>query len=410
MTTERNIPVLYLVIPCYNEEAVLPETTKRLTEKMHTMIRAEQVDPESRILYVDDGSKDKTWAIISEYAEAIPYVDGVKLAHNRGHQNALLAGLMTAMPLCDCAISMDADLQDDINVIDRFVEKYMEGCDVVYGVRNKRETDTFFKRTTAEGFYKFMKILGVDVVFNHADYRLMSRRALEGLSEYKEVNLFLRGIVPLIGFKSDYVYYDRAERFAGESKYPLKKMISFALDGITSFSVKPLKLISNLGILISVLSIFGLLYALISHLCGVTVAGWTAIVASIWLLGGLQMLCLGVVGGYIGKAGVLYCGKGGNGYGTHHGQSCQQRSQFLELFHGLDPPFLFFISSVPCRETGNGCPFCCLSSRSIRPLQCARTVVRNLPAFPKPPVGVLRQVLLLLRRPLEVQRKGEEAS
>ena len=267
MTTERNIPVLYLVIPCYNEEAVLPETTKRLTEKMHTMIRAEQVDPESRILYVDDGSKDKTWAIISEYAEAIPYVDGVKLAHNRGHQNALLAGLMTAMPLCDCAISMDADLQDDINVIDRFVEKYMEGCDVVYGVRNKRETDTFFKRTTAEGFYKFMKILGVDVVFNHADYRLMSRRALEGLSEYKEVNLFLRGIVPLIGFKSDYVYYDRAERFAGESKYPLKKMISFALDGITSFSVKPLKLISNLGILISVLSIFGLLYALISHLC-----------------------------------------------------------------------------------------------------------------------------------------------
>ena len=301
MTTERNIPVLYLVIPCYNEEAVLPETTKRLTEKMHTMIRAEQVDPESRILYVDDGSKDKTWAIISEYAEAIPYVDGVKLAHNRGHQNALLAGLMTAMPLCDCAISMDADLQDDINVIDRFVEKYMEGCDVVYGVRNKRETDTFFKRTTAEGFYKFMKILGVDVVFNHADYRLMSRRALEGLSEYKEVNLFLRGIVPLIGCKSDYVYYDRAERFAGESKYPLKKMISFALDGITSFSVKPLKLISNLGILISVLSIFGLLYALISHLCGVTVAGWTAIVASIWLLGGLQMLCLGVVGGYIGK-------------------------------------------------------------------------------------------------------------
>ena len=301
MTTERNIPVLYLVIPCYNEEAVLPETTKRLTEKMHTMIRAEQVDPESRILYVDDGSKDKTWAIISEYAEAIPYVDGVKLAHNRGHQNALLAGLMTAMPLCDCAISMDADLQDDINVIDRFVEKYMEGCDVVYGVRNKRETDTFFKRTTAEGFYKFMKILGVDVVFNHADYRLMSRRALEGLSEYKEVNLFLRGIVPQIGYKWTTVTYERAERFAGESKYPLKKMISFALDGITSFSVKPLKLISNLGILISVLSIFGLLYALISHLCGVTVAGWTAIVASIWLLGGLQMLCLGVVGGYIGK-------------------------------------------------------------------------------------------------------------
>ena len=301
MTDERTLPVLYLVIPCYNEEEVLPETTKRLTEKLHGMVREQVVHADSRILYVDDGSRDKTWALIEEYSAAIPHVDGVKLAHNRGHQNALLAGLMTAMPLCDCAISMDADLQDDTDAVDRFVEKYKEGCDVVYGVRNNRDTDTFFKRTTAEGFYKFMKLLGVDVVFNHADYRLMSRRALEGLSEYKEVNLFLRGIVPLIGFKSDYVYYDRAERFAGESKYPLKKMISFALDGISSFSVKPLKLISNLGILISVLSVFGLLYALISHLCGVTVAGWTAIVCSIWLLGGLQMLCLGVVGGYIGK-------------------------------------------------------------------------------------------------------------
>ena len=301
MCENRELPVLYLVIPCYNEEEVLPETTKRLTEKMHGMVREEIVHPNSRILYVDDGSRDKTWALIEEYSAAVPYVDGVKLAHNRGHQNALLAGLMTAMPLCDCAISMDADLQDDTDAVDRFVEKYKDGCDVVYGVRNKRETDTFFKRTTAEGFYKFMKLLGVDVVFNHADYRLMSRRALEGLAEYKEVNLFLRGIVPLIGFRSDYVYYDRAERFAGESKYPLKKMISFALDGISSFSVKPLKMISNFGILISALSVFGLLYALISHLCGVTVAGWTAIVCSIWLLGGLQMLCLGVVGGYIGK-------------------------------------------------------------------------------------------------------------
>lgn len=301
MIDEKKVPVLYLVIPCYNEEAVLPETTKRLTEKLHDMIKADQVDADSRILYVDDGSRDQTWSLIEDYSQAIPYVDGVKLAHNRGHQNALLAGLMTAMPLCDCAISMDADLQDDTDAIDRFVAKYMEGCDVVYGVRNKRDKDTVFKRTTAEGYYKFLKFLGVDIVFNHADYRLMSRRALEGLSEYKEVNLFLRGIVPLIGFKSDYVYYDRAERFAGESKYPLKKMISFAVDGITSFSVKPLKLISNLGILISILSVFGLLYALISHFCGLTIAGWTAIVASIWLLGGLQMLCLGVVGTYIGK-------------------------------------------------------------------------------------------------------------
>ena len=294
-------PTVYFVIPCYNEEAVLPETCSRLTEKLDSMREKALIGPGSRILFVDDGSKDKTGELIAQYNRENPWVEGVKLAHNRGHQNALLCGLMTAMPLCDCAISMDADLQDDIDALDQFVTKFREGCDVVYGVRNKRETDTWFKRTTAEGFYKVMKTLGVDVVFNHADYRLMSKRALEGLSEYQEVNLFLRGIVPLIGYRSDYVYYDRHERFAGESKYPLKKMLSFALDGITSFSVKPLKLISNLGILISALSVFGLLYALISYFAGVTVSGWTAIVCSIWLLGGLQMLCLGVVGGYIGK-------------------------------------------------------------------------------------------------------------
>lgn len=294
-------PTVYFVIPCYNEEAVLPETCHRLTEKLESMLGKKLIGKESRILFVDDGSKDKTWELIAQYNRENPWVEGVKLAHNRGHQNALLCGLMTAMSQCDAAISMDADLQDDIDALDQFVTKFQDGCDVVYGVRNKRDTDTWFKRTTAEGFYKVMKLLGVDVVFNHADYRLMSKRALEGLSEYKEVNLFLRGIVPLIGYRSDYVYYDRHERFAGESKYPLKKMLSFALDGITSFSVKPLKLISNLGILISVLSIFGLLYALISYFAGVTVSGWTAIVCSIWLLGGLQMLCLGVVGGYIGK-------------------------------------------------------------------------------------------------------------
>lgn len=297
----KNPPIVYFVIPCYNEEPVLPETVKRLTEKLDAMREKGLAGEKSRMLFVDDGSKDKTWQLISEFHEGNPYVEGVKLAHNRGHQNALLAGLMTAMKSCDCAISLDADLQDDTDVLDQFVEKYKDGCDVVYGVRNKRDTDTAFKRTTAEGFYKVMKLLGVDVVFNHADYRLMSRRALEGLSEYREVNLFLRGIVPLIGYRSDYVYYDRHERFAGESKYPLKKMISFALDGITSFSVKPLKLISHLGILISVLSVFGLLYALISYFAGRAVSGWTAIVCSIWLLGGLQMLCLGVVGGYIGK-------------------------------------------------------------------------------------------------------------
>ena len=294
-------PTVYFVIPCYNEEAVLPETVKRLTEKLQSMASQGLAGEKSRMLLVDDGSKDKTWQLISQYNRENPYVEGVKLAHNRGHQNALLCGLMTAKDRCDCAISLDADLQDDTDALDQFVQKYLEGCDVVYGVRNKRDTDTWFKRTTAEGFYKVMKLLGVDIVFNHADYRLMSKRALEALAEYREVNLFLRGIVPLIGYRSDYVYYDRHERFAGESKYPLKKMISFALDGITSFSVKPLKLISNLGILISVLSIFGLLYALISYFAGVAVSGWTAIVCSIWLLGGLQMLCLGVVGGYIGK-------------------------------------------------------------------------------------------------------------
>ena len=294
-------PTVYFVIPCYNEEEVLSETVKRLSDKLARMREKGLANTASRMLLVDDGSKDKTWELIENFHRENPDVEGVKLAHNRGHQNALLCGLMTALPRCDCAISLDADLQDDIEVLDQFVEKYLDGCDVVYGVRNKRDTDTFFKRATAEGFYKIMKLLGADVVFNHADYRLMSRRALEGLAEYKEVNLFLRGIVPLIGYRSDYVYYDRHERFAGESKYPLKKMISFALDGITSFSVKPLKLISNLGILISILSVAGLLYALISYFCGVAVAGWTAIVASIWLLGGLQMLCLGVVGGYIGK-------------------------------------------------------------------------------------------------------------
>ena len=294
-------PTIYFVIPCYNEEAVLPETSHRLTRKLEAMRANGLIGETSRILFVDDGSKDKTWELISQYNRENPWVEGVKLAHNRGHQNALLCGLMTAMDRCDAAISMDADLQDDIDALDQFVTKFREGCDVVYGVRNKRDTDTWFKRTTAEGFYKVMKLLGVDVVFNHADYRLMSKRALEGLSEYREVNLFLRGIVPLIGYRSDYVYYDRHERFAGESKYPLKKMLSFALDGITSFSVKPLKLISNLGVLISLLSIFGLLYALISYFAGVAVSGWTAIVCSIWLLGGLQMLCLGVVGGYIGK-------------------------------------------------------------------------------------------------------------
>ena len=292
---------VYFVIPCYNEEAVLPETVKKLTAQLQSMVQEGRADEKSRMLFVDDGSKDRTWELIEQFHSENQFVNGLKLAHNRGHQNALLAGLMTAKEEADCAISLDADLQDDVSVLPQFVQKFQDGCDVVYGVRNKRETDTWFKRTTAEGFYKVMAKLGVDIVFNHADYRLMSKCALDALSEYKEVNLFLRGIVPLIGYRSDYVYYNRHERFAGESKYPLKKMISFAMDGITSFSVKPLKIISNIGIFVALISIIGLLYALISHFLGNTVSGWTAIVCSIWLLGGVQMLCLGVVGEYIGK-------------------------------------------------------------------------------------------------------------
>ena len=296
------MPTVYFVIPCYNEEEVLPETIKRLNLKLQTLIESGKATEDSRMLFVDDGSKDKTWQIITEHSNENKFVGGIKLAHNRGHQNALLSGLMTAKDSgCDCAISLDADLQDDINVIDQFIDKYLEGCEVVYGVRNSRKKDTFFKRSTAQGYYKFMKFLGVDIVYNHADYRLMGSKALDALSEYKEVNLFLRGIVPLIGYRCDYVYYERNERFAGESKYPLKKMIKFAIDGITSFSVKPLKIISNIGILICVLSIIGFIYALVSFFTGNAIAGWASTICSIWFLGGLQMLCIGIVGTYVGK-------------------------------------------------------------------------------------------------------------
>ena len=237
---------LYLVIPCYNEEAVLPETSRRLAEKLTALTAAGKISADSRVLFVDDGSKDRTWALISECHRADRRFGGVKLSRNRGHQNALLAGLMTAKERCDAAISLDADLQDDLDAIDRMVDAFHEGYDIVYGVRSSRETDTFFKRTTAQGFYKFMKLMGVDIVYNHADFRLMSRRALEGLSGYEEVNLFLRGIVPLIGYPSTTVEYERHERFAGESKYPLKKMLAFAFDGITSFSVKPIRWVTGL--------------------------------------------------------------------------------------------------------------------------------------------------------------------
>ncbi|MDO4925286.1 MAG: glycosyltransferase family 2 protein [Turicibacter sp.] len=292
---------VYLVIPCYNEEQVLSETAKRLKEKLNNLIDDKIISAKSRITFVDDGSKDNTWSIIEELNKEDNIFSGVKLSRNRGHQNALLSGLMTVKDYCDAAISLDADLQDDINVIDKFIERFNNGCDVVYGVRSERKTDTIFKRTTAQGFYKVMKALGVDIVYNHADYRLMSKRALEALSDFKEVNLFLRGIVPLIGYKSDVVLYERNERFAGESKYPLKKMLSFALEGITSFSVKPIRLILTIGIIMFISSLIALLYFLILWIIGKTVQGWTTVVTSIWMLGGIQLLCLGVIGEYIGK-------------------------------------------------------------------------------------------------------------
>lgn len=292
---------LYLVIPCYNEEEVLHETSKRLLDKMNTMIERELIHKDSKILFVNDGSKDKTWSIIEELHNQNDIFSGVNLSRNKGHQNALLAGLMTAKEYADMTISLDADLQDDIDVIDKFVEEYYSGSDVVYGVRSSRETDTFFKRTTALGFYKFMNTLGVDVVYNHADYRLMSKRALEGLSEFKEANLFLRGIVPLIGYKFSIVEYERHERFAGESKYPLKKMLTFAWDGITSFSVKPIRIITSLGFFIFFISFIAIIYSLVSKFMGNAQAGWTSLTASIWMIGGIQLLSLGVIGEYIGK-------------------------------------------------------------------------------------------------------------
>jgi len=292
---------LYLVIPCYNEEEVLPETAGRLKIKMNSLIDAGKIDKNSRIVFVNDGSRDGTWEIIQAFHKEDTLFSGVNLSRNRGHQNALLAGLLTVKDYADAVISMDADLQDDINAIDEMVDKYLAGADVVYGVRNRRVTDTFFKRVTAEGFYKLMNMMGANTVFNHADYRLLSKRALEGLAEYEEVNLFLRGIVPMIGYKSEIVYYERGERFAGESKYPFGKMLSFAIEGITSLSTKPIRMITGLGFFIFLVSIGMLIYSLIRHFMGATIVGWTTLMVSLWAIGGLILLSLGVVGEYIGK-------------------------------------------------------------------------------------------------------------
>lgn len=296
------MPILYFVVPCYNEEAVLPETSKRLLQKLNELISVKKIDAKSRILFVNDGSKDNTWNYINELFHDNQLFAGVCLSRNRGHQNALFAGLMTALDYADVSISLDADLQDDINIVDQMLDKYLyDHCQIVYGVRNVRKTDTFFKRFTAEGFYKLMNAMGVEIVFNHADYRLMSKVALNALSQYKEVNLFLRGIVPLLGYKSDIVYYARQERFAGESKYPLKKMAAFALDGITSFSIKPLRMITTLGAVIFSSSVFVLIWILASKLLGQNVHSWTLLILSLWALCGIQVLCLGFIGEYIGK-------------------------------------------------------------------------------------------------------------
>lgn len=294
--------ILYVVIPCYNEEEVLEETTRQLKIKMENLIQTRKIASKSKVMYVNDGSKDKTWELIKKISNEEKIFTGITLSRNKGHQNALLAGLITAKNYADVVISMDADLQDDVNAMDEMIDKYNnEACDIVYGARSKRKTDTWFKKVTAEGFYKFMHLMGVEVVYNHADYRLTSKRVLDSFSEFEEVNLFLRGMFPLVGYKSDIVYYERKERFAGESKYPLKKMLNFAWDGITSFSVKPIRMVLNIGIVIFILSILMLLYCLIVKLMGNAVTGWTFIVASIWLVAGIQMLSIGIVGEYIGK-------------------------------------------------------------------------------------------------------------
>ncbi len=294
-------PILWMVIPCYNEETVLPITAPMFRKELADLVAEEKISDESRICFVNDGSKDKTWEIIEDLAKQDPHFIGISQSRNRGHQNAVLAGLMEARDNCDVTISIDCDGQDDIHAMHEMIDAYLDGCEVVYGVRAKRTTDTFFKRFTAEGFYHIMNWMGADIVFNHADYRLISARVLNHFADFKEVNIFLRGMVPLVGFKSTSVYYDRAERIAGESHYPLKKMLALAFDGITSLSVKPIRMISAMGVIISALSFFGILWAVIRAFAGHVVAGWASTICIVCFMGGIQLLCLGVIGEYIGK-------------------------------------------------------------------------------------------------------------
>ncbi|MBD2866786.1 glycosyltransferase family 2 protein [Paenibacillus oceani] len=301
MEKQGHLPVLGIVVPCYNEEEVLPETVSQLTRMLERLVREKLIADGSFMLFVDDGSRDRTWELIEKYRSSNPRVSGLKLARNVGHQNALLAGLNRARNRVDCAVSIDADLQDDPEVIREFMIKYHEGFDIVYGIRQSRETDTAFKRSTAQTFYKLMRKMGADIEYNHADYRLMSKRALEQLERFKEVNLFLRGIVPMIGFNTTRVYFDRKERFAGESKYPLKKMLAFAWDGITSLSVTPIRLVTAAGFILFLISVVAALYSVIQKLAGNTVTGWTSLMLSLWFIGGIQLISLGLIGEYIGK-------------------------------------------------------------------------------------------------------------
>lgn len=294
-------PTLYVVIPCYNEEEVLPITAPLFLEQLNKMQEASLVSDDSRIMFVNDGSKDKTWDIITQLSESDKRYIGISQSRNRGHQNAVLAGLMESKDKCDITISIDCDGQDDISAMEDMVKAYLDGADVVYGVRSNRKKDSFFKRTTAHGFYKFMKFMGAEVVYNHADYRLVSARVLKEFAEFKEVNLFLRGMIPLVGFKSTSVYYERNERIAGKSKYPLRKMFSLAIDGITSLSIKPLRMISSLGIIMAVLSFIGVIWSVVSRFFGFTVAGWASMVAILCFVSSVQLISIGVIGEYIGK-------------------------------------------------------------------------------------------------------------
>ena len=297
----RTNPILYIVIPCYNEQEVLPITAPMFLQKLTDLTAAGKISPDSRVLFVNDGSKDRTWEIICDLAARDPHYAGICQSRNRGHQNAVLAGLMEAKSRCDITISIDCDGQDDINAMDAMVDAYRDGCDVVYGVRSKRETDTFFKRFTAESFYKILNAMGAEVVFNHADYRLMSARVLEEFARFREVNLFLRGMVPLVGFKSTCVTYERHERMAGESHYPLSKMLALAFDGITSLSIKPIRFITGFGVFVALVSFIGVLWAVIEAALGLTVSGWASMTSIICFVSGVQLICLGVIGEYIGK-------------------------------------------------------------------------------------------------------------